>query len=106
MSRTDLQRLRVGALTTARTAIFVPLSGVPQRRAMDLRELDLGPLEAFVLSLVDGGTSVEDLAAATAISTAEMLRVLHVLAERGVIDFVEAGASRTRMRAPIDRDGA
>ena len=103
MSRTNLQRLRVGALTTARTAIFVPLSGVPQRRGMDLRDYEVGPLEAFVLSMVDGGTTVEDLAAAAAISTAEMHRVLHVLAERGVIDFVEAGASRTRMRSPIDR---
>jgi hypothetical protein len=96
----DTVRIHVGALTSAPTETFVPIAGIPVRRDVDLRTLPLGPLDAFVLSLVDGRTPVEEIAAAAALSTEEMHRVLHVLAERGAIDFENGNRSGTRIRTP------
>jgi IclR helix-turn-helix domain len=104
MSRSNLQRVRVGALTTSRTAVFIPIAGIPQRRDVDMRSLPLGPLDAFVLSQVDGRATVDEIAAASSLSPAETHRVLHVLAERGAVDFAESGSSGvsgTRIRTPI-----
>jgi hypothetical protein len=92
------------ALTGVSTAVFVPLEGIPQRRDVDVRTLPLGPLDAFVLSLVDGRMTVDEIASAASLSTEETHRLLHVLAERGAIGFStpgSAGESGTRMRTPI-----
>jgi curved DNA-binding protein CbpA/predicted transcriptional regulator len=51
----------------------------------DTKELPIGGLEAFVLSHVDGHTSVEDVAAATGLEVSEMLRIARHLAELGAL---------------------
>jgi hypothetical protein len=101
MPRTPTRSVDARALTTSRTAVFVPLSGTPHRRDVDARTLPLGPLDAFVLSQVDGRSSVEEIAAAASLSPEEVHRILHVLAHKGAIDFDEPNESCSRLRTPI-----
>lgn len=65
---------------------------------MDIRELPLEPAHAFVLSRVDGHTSVAEISSATGLPLPEVEDTLRHLAKLGAVDY--AGLPRRSERAP------
>jgi curved DNA-binding protein CbpA len=64
---------------------------------VNIRELPIGPEEAFVLSRVDGASSQADIAAATNFAPSDVARMLARLASLGAITF---GAARPASGTP------
>lgn len=78
---------------------------------LDVRRLPLGPVEAFVLSRVDGRTTDSDIALQVGISASEVVLVLHRLAELGAIAYDGSGnaprqAEQSRTTNPIPSTGS
>lgn len=70
---------------------------IPRRAAgVAIRQLPLTPLEAFVLSYIDGSTGEADLAIITGLSASSLTAVLERLRHLGAID----------LDAPLDPSGA
>jgi len=63
------------------------LGARPKAKAIDLARLRLSPEEGFVLSRVDGSTSVKDLVALTGLDESRVLAIVDRLAEQGVIEI-------------------
>lgn len=55
---------------------------------------DLTPYEAFVLSVIDGQASVGDIQRAGLLSRSEIITVIYGLRSRGLIELLEAGATK------------
>ncbi|MGH7293335.1 MAG: DnaJ domain-containing protein, partial [Polyangiaceae bacterium] len=73
---------------------LLPREAVPvARTGPDLRSLSVGPREVFVLSQVDGMTSIADLAEITGLTEGEVSDVVRTLEAAGVV-----GLDRARMR--------
>ncbi|HEX3344502.1 MAG TPA: hypothetical protein VHS09_08000, partial [Polyangiaceae bacterium] len=73
---------------------LVPVACVPKpRQAGDLRSLGIGPREGFVLSQIDGATSVSDLGEITGLSAADLSAALRALEGAGAVDL---GSPRKR----------
>lgn len=67
---------------------LVPPKTVPRARPhVDLRKLGLGPREGFVLSQIDGATSVADLGEITGLSAQDLGASLRALEEAGAVDL-------------------
>jgi hypothetical protein len=75
-------------------------SVVPVVAVCDLKALPLGRVEAFVLSQVDGRSSLEDLASMTALSMSVVRRILHHLHDLGAIDLPGQPRRRPSKRTP------
>ncbi len=69
---------------------------------LDITRNPLHPFEAFILSFVDGRTSVEDLVHITGLADVELLAVFESLAERGITRLVPIS---DRQAAPMARPG-
>ena len=81
---------------------MVPPAVVPVvRRHPDLRSLGLGPREGFVLSQIDGVTSMADLGEITGLSARELGAALRALEAAGVVELGAGArrASKASMRA-------
>jgi hypothetical protein len=74
---------------------------------LDIRSLPIGPLEALVLSRVDGASTRQQIAASVGCSYEAVVRILERLAELGAVRF-GASAARVERRfpAPTGRSGA
>jgi hypothetical protein len=70
-------RVRLGAVLDAR----------PKAKAIDLSQVKLSPEEGFVLSRVDGATSVKDLVTLTGLDEERILGIVERLAAEGVIEL-------------------
>ena len=57
---------------------------------LDIRSLPIGPLEARVLSYVDGVSTREHIAASVGVSTEQVAGILERLAELGAVRFDRA----------------
>ncbi|HEY6464138.1 MAG TPA: DnaJ domain-containing protein [Polyangiaceae bacterium] len=80
---------------------LVPPAVVPVSKGRrDLRSLNLGPREAFVLSQIDGATSAEDLAEITQLTARELSDALHALDRAGAIDLGRPGRPTSKPPAP------
>ena len=66
---------------------LVPPSTVPTALVRDLRSLAIGAREAFVLSQIDGRTTVQDLEAITNLAPGDLSAVLRTLRRAGAIDL-------------------
>lgn len=64
----------------------------------DIRSLPIGPSEAFLLSRVDGKSSIEDLAHATGMPVHQVVDYLQRLADMGAVDLGDPRASSVRRR--------
>ncbi len=71
---------------------------------MDLRALPIGPKEAFVLSLVDGSSDVDDIVLATGIERDTVQGALRRLRELGAVVFSDAGGPAPRRGGPTRRE--
>jgi curved DNA-binding protein CbpA len=69
----------------------------------DLRGLPLSPAEAFVVSRIDGTTSIEDIAEQTGKSVEEVADLLRRLSALGALLLEEAPRSQERRVAPPPR---
>jgi curved DNA-binding protein CbpA len=58
---------------------------------LDVRRLPLGPVEGFVLSRVDGRTTDSEIALLTGMPQADVVIVLHRLAELGAVQYEGSG---------------
>jgi curved DNA-binding protein CbpA len=58
---------------------------------LDIRRLPIGPAEGFVLSRVDGRATDSEIALVTGMSPAEVIIVLHRLAELGAVAYEGSG---------------
>jgi predicted transcriptional regulator/tetratricopeptide (TPR) repeat protein len=65
----------------------------------DLRSLGIGPREGFVLSQIDGATSVADLCEITGLAASDLSAALRALEAVGVVDL-GAGRNRPSISAP------
>ncbi len=65
---------------------------------MDIRELPLEPAHAFVLSRVDGRTTVAEISSATGLPLGDVEDALRRLASLGAVDY--AGLPKTSERTP------
>jgi hypothetical protein len=65
--------------------VVIPWTPKPRGR-IDWSSLDLTPVEAFVLSRIDGATDMGQLAQVSGLASDELGRVLERLAEEGVIE--------------------
>jgi type IV pilus assembly protein PilB len=63
---------------------------------LDLAERPLNPFEAYILSFVDGRTSVVDLARITRLTEVELRAIFESLSERGVIQVKSAEVKRAK----------
>ncbi len=69
-------------------ASIIPAAAIPvQRRRADLRALHIGPREGFVLSQIDGATSVGDLVEITRLSLRELNESLLALEAVGAVEL-------------------
>jgi curved DNA-binding protein CbpA len=67
---------------------LVPPAVVPaQRKHGDLRSLGIGPREGFLLSQIDGATSVADLGEITGLSARDLSVALRTLEATGAVDL-------------------
>jgi curved DNA-binding protein CbpA len=67
---------------------LVPPAVVPvARKHPDLRSLGIGPREGFVLSQVDGVTSIEDLREITGLSARDLSDALRALERAGIVEL-------------------
>ena len=75
---------------------------------VSVRDLPIGPEEAFVLSSVDGASSVADIAAVTNFGLGEVTRIMERLVTLGAIAFEQPVAAATvrAVRPPLARSGA
>src|SRR4051812_10303056 len=55
-------------------------------KAVDMKSLRLSPEEGFVLSRVDGDTSVKELVALTGLEEGRVVDIVRKLAEEGALD--------------------
>lgn len=78
---------------------------MPQRIAgVDARALPIGPVEAFVLSCVDGQTPVADIAAATSLDEPRVESILNQLIELGAVALATAPARPIPRRMDEQRE--
>ena len=73
---------------------------------VSMRELPIGPAEAFVLSRIDGRTSPVDLAAATGLSVEDIARIIERLIALGAVRAAERSSLTTPARSSSARSGA
>ena len=70
-------------------------------RDLDVMALPLNTLEGFVLSRVDGSSTVEDIAMMVSVDSAELLEILEHLAHLGAVELAWLGRrARPRPRPP------
>lgn len=75
--------------------------------SLDPRSLPIGPREAFVLSQVDGVSTLVDIALATGLSEEEVSHILRALEQLGAIHFeASSQSSSTRMRVLSERSSS
>lgn len=67
---------------------------------LDVRRLPIGPVEGFVLSRVDGRATDSDIALATGMSPADVIIVLHRLAELGALAYEGSGDAPRQAAGP------
>ena len=96
---------RIDSLSSVRTAL-----GATERvlrhtedPLLLYQKMTLTPSEGFVLSRVDGATSVADIAAISPLGEEETLRCVYALVAAGVVDLVAKGAPMTWRIAPSPR---
>lgn len=80
--------------------------GIPSITAgLDIAEKPLNPFEAYILSFVDGRTSIADLARITALAEVELCAVFESLSERGItrVERVEERRAAAPPKAPEAR---
>jgi hypothetical protein len=74
--------------------LLVPATAVPVRaKHADVRSLGIGPREGFVLSQIDGATTVADLCEITGLAARDLGAALRALEALGAVDL---GAARKR----------
>lgn len=83
-------------MPTVRPPAFAPAESipVPVMRGSELRELHLDRYAGFLLSLMDGVTTVEMLLDVCAMPTEEALRVLDDLVRSGVVELRDGVPAR------------
>jgi DNA-binding transcriptional ArsR family regulator len=102
-SRRSSASLRAAKVTHPPSSSLVPVASVPlQRKRADLRTLQLGPREGFVLSQIDGATSVGDLAEITRLTLPELDQALRALEAAGAVE-VPNRRKRTPASSPAIR---
>jgi hypothetical protein len=102
-SRRSSASLRAGKVTHPPSSSLVPVASIPlQRNRTDLRSLQLGPREGFVLSQIDGATSIGDLAEITRLSLHDLDQALRALEAAGAVE-VPNRRKRTPPSAPAIR---
>ena len=70
---------------------------------IDLRALPIGPAEAFVLSCVDGATSVLEIAEAAGLEPGVVAATLSALTRLGAVRFDDPGPESARPARPAAR---
>lgn len=100
-------RLQVNHVADPHPTIQSPLSLIPRLVAgIDIRTLPLKPEDAFVLSRIDGTTSVRDIGYCTGLPESTVESSLHVLERLGVVDYHERPrtiSAATAVAAPAYR---
>ena len=71
-----------------------------RQKAVDMRSLRLSPEEGFVLSRVDGATSVKDLVALTGFDESRVVDIIGRLSAEGAVE-VEGGAPSSSQSLPV-----
>ena len=81
--------------------VTIPHSRLPRLvEGIDLRQLPIGPAEAFVLSRVDGTTSESEIADEAGIAPAALAATLEALARLGAISFEQPTVDSNRSPRP------
>lgn len=93
-----------------RVASFQPPAGGTHARpfivgGLSVANLKLSPFEAYVLSLVDGHTSLAELALITQLTEVELRALFASLEERGVTKLYELPPPTVRGAAPVQEAG-
>jgi type IV pilus assembly protein PilB len=93
----QLDKTRVSSYTAAgSTALLVPtITG-----GLDIAHSPLTPFEAYVLSLVDGRTSLGDITRITALSEVELNAIFESLSERGITQLPRRAAAVPKGASP------
>ena len=73
---------------------------------VSMRDLPIGPAEAFVLSRIDGRTLLSDLATATGLRVEDVARIIERLIALGAVRAVDRPSMITRSDSGTPRSGA
>ncbi|WP_224248860.1 GspE/PulE/PilB domain-containing protein [Hyalangium gracile] len=92
-------------LDKTRVSSFSPDAAVVARipriiGGLDIAEKPLNPFEAYILSFVDGRTSISDIARITSLSGVELHAIFESLAERGITQLASPAPAPTRSPPP------